>query len=103
VNTAFSFVFSFATAAPTPILPREENQERKHHWTGDPKKPNEHSALNHSNRIEDVNFFFQDMPWFGVLDASTQPLVAAALAVNASGMEGFDLQCFLMFLCLIRS
>jgi hypothetical protein len=31
--------------------------------------------------------FWQDMPWFGVLDASTQPYVAAALGVNMSGMK----------------
>ena len=27
------------------------------------------------------------MPWFAILDASTQPLVAAALGVNATGTD----------------
>jgi hypothetical protein len=32
-----------------------------------------------------INSSVQDMPWFGILDASTQPLVAATLGVNATG------------------
>jgi hypothetical protein len=32
------------------------------------------------------NALGQDFPWFAILDASTQPYVAAALGINASGM-----------------
>ena len=38
------------------------------------------------------------MPWFAILDASAQPGVAAALGVNASGMQLAHDSCVVVFL-----
>jgi hypothetical protein len=38
------------------------------------------------------------MPWFAILDASAQPGVAAALGINASGMQRAYDNCVIVFL-----